>query len=547
MKKLSAPRAASPVPHWSREIGADWGIGSILALAACAVLAFQFWLLPTLTDWASSAAEEGFITYAAQRIRSGEWLYRDFFFPLPAGAPLWQALLQLAGAGSLGERAGGLVASFGSLWLSLSFARAWRLPFPERALLVGLLGAWSFSLWNIPSAPWYAVFLSLLALKIFPRSLSGAGLLFAFSFWFQQSVGLLGAAGAIAWLIHQRQGRGAARFFGMVFAGVFVPFLGIGAFGGLNALSRAVNQIFVFPLFHPAIPGHALAAETFAAPLTSLGLWMLSLFFLRADSKSRSARLVQMGVVAYAGIYVARAPEAFLHAGFILVSLAAWPLSLALALTEQEPDKRFLAWWLPAAGIFLSVFPAFHFSQFLFVFPLSGLLLIYALARVHERYSWLPPIWARFPALAILAGGIYLQAGVVDIRLHGTRDSLGRVSQGREQRLNEEVTAVWRFLTAEGLRPGDPILVLPNAAAVYLGTGFQNPTPHLQFLAGYVEGFGASQSEVLPKFRAAGGRFLVVEERSGLEASVPQIWGEIQAGYREVKSFPEHFTIYAPR
>lgn len=547
MEKPSAPPDPQPVPHWSRQLGFSWGTGSILALAIAAFLGFEIWLLPTLTDWVSSAVDEGFTSYAAMRIRAGEWPHRDFFFPCTPGTPLLHAALQWAGAGWVGERAASLIASFGSLWLTLSFARAWRIPFIERALLAGLLAGWSFSLWNVPHSSWYAVFVALLAVKLLPRSLALAGALFALSFWFKQNVGLLGALGAAAWLLTTGERRGCARLWAVMFFGVGAPFVAIWAFGGSFALKQAARQILLFPLHYPALMGTAPASETFAAPLTLLGLWILSLFFLRAGGKSRSARLVQLGVVGYAGIYVARAPVEFLHSGFMLLSFAAWPLSLALALTEKEKSARFLAWWLPALGIFLQVFPRIDFQHFLFVFPLSALLLMFALARLHARYSWLPPLWARLPALALLAGGIYLQAGVVELRLHGVPDSLGRVSGGANQRLDEEVTAVWRLLSAEGLKPGDPILVLPNAVAVYPWTGFRDPTPHLQFFPGYVEAYGQSQSEVLPNFRAAGGRFLVVQERSGLETNVPEIWREIQAEYREVKSFPEYFTVYAPR
>ena len=153
---------------------------------------------------------------------------------------------------------------------------------------------------------------------------------------------------------------------------------------------------------------------------------------------------------------------------------------------------------------------------------------------------------ARLPIVLLVLGGVGAQLEVMKVRLEGKRDSLGRVSSGSGFRLNEEVTAVWRFLRSEGLGEGDPILVLPNATSVYQWTGFRNPTPHLQFFPGYVEAFGDSQSAVLPAFRAAGGRFLVVQERSGAETNVPEIWREIQRDYRVVKSFPEHFTIYAP-
>jgi len=539
------------VPDWRLEAGSDLGFKPRVALIWVALsalfLAYQAWLLPVLTDWVSAAVDEGFVTYAAQRIREGAWPHRDFFFLWTPGTPLLHAALESAGFSWVGERAASLVASAGSGLLILGWARRWRLPLFERALLAALLAVWSFSLWNIPYSSWYAVFLALLAMRVLPRSITAAALLFGASFWFKQNIGIPACLGAVLWLLQQRDRSAAARVSAIFLIALVLPLAAIGVFGGGFALRQALNQIFIFPFHYASLMGTAPASESFAAPLSSLGLWVLSLYFLRADSASRSARLVQLGVVAYVGMYAMKSPESFLQAGFMLLSIVAWPLSLAIALTEKGGRARVLSFWLPGLGIFLQVFPRMDFQHFLFVFPLSALLLAHALARLHARYNWLPPFWARLPAFLLLLSGVILQAGVVDVRLHGSRDSLGRISSGAGQRLDEEVTAVWRFLKNEGLKEGDPILVLPNAVAVYGWTGFRNPTPHPQFFPGYVDGYGDKQSAVLPSFRAAGGRFLVVQERSGLETDVPQIWEEIQKNYREVKSFPEHFTVYAPR
>ncbi len=53
-----------------------------LVFGALAALfgAYQAWLLPVLTDWVSSAVDEGYTSHAASRIRAGEWPYRDFHF-----------------------------------------------------------------------------------------------------------------------------------------------------------------------------------------------------------------------------------------------------------------------------------------------------------------------------------------------------------------------------------------------------------------------------------------------------------------------------------
>jgi hypothetical protein len=520
------------VPDWSQKTRPDLGTVLTLALGA-AFLAYQFWLLPTLTDWPSSAAGEGYLSLAASRIRAGEWPYRDFFFAGTPGAPLLHSLLQ--GFGWTGERALSLLAATGSACFALSFGRAWKIPSTELALLAGLLVAWSFPLFNVSDSGWYAVFIGLFAIRALPRSEVLSAALFLLAFFFQPNVGICAALGAGASFYFSGEMRKCSRFLAVFCTGAIAIFAVIIYMGG-SAL-----EVFAFPPRFSAVR----AAESFAAPLTLLGLWMLSLFFLRSGSGSRSSRLVQLGVVAYAGIYASRDLDSFIRCSFLLLSIAAWPISLALALTEKTRDSRFLALWLPGLGIFLLVLPGFDFRHFLFALPLTALLLAYSLSRVRVRYSWLPPLWARLPAVGLLLGGIYLQASVVNVRTEGTRDSLGRVSLGAPQRLNEEVIALWRYLTAQGLKAGDPVLVLPNAPGVYLWTGFRNPTPYLRFLPGSVE--ANKQSTVLPQYRSAGGRFLLLEERSGIETVAPELWRQIQAEYREVKSFPEHFTVYAPR
>lgn len=555
-----------------------------LVFGALAALfgAYQAWLLPVLTDWVSSAVDEGYTSYAASRIRAGEWPYRDFHFLWTPGTPVLHAILQGLGFGWLGERAVALAASIGTGIFVLRFAKQWELRFLDFVFLGVLLMGWSFSLWNIPYSSWYAVFCAVGGIWCLtpdggppvskPRPVASA-LLFALSFWFKQNIGILSFLGSFAGLLYLPHlhsdfdqklfpkklspklllqpalTRSSLVFAATFAAGLAIPFAAIAAFGGTRAFTQAFSQIFLFPLRYPSLMGEPLKGELLAAPLTSLGLWILSLFFLRQDSDSKSARMIQLGVIAYLGLYLSRAPEDFLRGGFLLLSLAAWPISLAIGATEEnkEHSARFFALWLPGLGIFAQVFPRFDFQHFLFVFPLTALLLTFAYARTRKRYPKLPRAWLAFPLVLLAAGGLLEQKRVFDLRTEGARDSLGRISSGAGARLNEEVIAVWRFLTREGLKPNDPILVLPNATALYLWTGFRNPTPHLQFFPGYVESHGDTQESVLPAFRAAGGRFLVVQERSGIEKDVPEIWREVQKDYRVEKSFPEHFTIYVPR
>ncbi|HEY8279378.1 MAG TPA: hypothetical protein VIH99_07140 [Bdellovibrionota bacterium] len=516
---------------------------------AVIVLSFTYgyWLLPVLTDWVSSAVDEGYTSYAAQRIRAGELPYRDFFFLWTPGIAYLHALLQALGCSWVGERAAALLASCGSGFLVWRWARSF--TGKDRALLTLLLLAWGYSLWNIPYSSWYAVFFGLLAVSLFPQQIVLAALAWAMAFWFKQNVGILSLLGALVWLLWRKKNREAARLGGVFLLALLLPFLGFAFFGGATALSQALRQIFLFPFLYPSLMGAMPEAQTLAAPLTAFGLWLLSLFFLGAQGDSRSLRLLQLGVLTYVFVYAFRAPREFLLGGLLWVSLLVWPASAALGWAGRTEEERaqFLALWLPGLGIFLQSFPRVDFQHLLFVFPLAAYFLLTSLARLNERYPWLPFFWSRLPAFLLLAGGVWLQLEVVQTRLGAAPDSLERISQGPGRRLDEEVTAVWRFLSAQGLKRGDPILVLPNATSVYTWTSFRNPTPHQQFFPGYVEAFGHAQAAVLPAYRSAGGRYLVVQERSGLEQSVPEIYRQIQTDYEVVKSFPEHFTIYAPR
>lgn len=516
---------------------------------ALAYLAYGAWLLPVLTDWVSSAVDEGYTSYAAQRIREGDWAHRDFFFLWTPGTAYLHALLQGMGAGWIAERAAALVASAGTSVLFLGWASRWSLPKPDRLALAALLFLWGYSLWNIQYSSWYAVFLAALAMRALPRRIFLAGALFGLSFWFKQNVGILAFLGAAVWLLWEKKGRESARFVGAFALVLFIPFLVMLAWGGKGALLSALSQIFLFPLRYPSLMGVSPERAVFAAPLTTLGLWIISLFVLRPGSGGRSASLVQAGVLIYTCVHAARAPGNYALGLFVILSLAALPLALAAEASRREREslRRFLLLWLPCAGAFLQVFPRLDFQHLLFVFPISAFFFVHALVQLGERYPVLGRGWLRLPLLLLAAAGLFLQAEVQATKREGQEDPLGRISRGAGLRLNEEVAAVGRFLAAEGLKPGDPLLVLPNATSVYQWTGFRNPTPHQQFFPGYVEAFGARQEEVLASYRARGGVYLVVQERSGLEENVPEIFREIERDYEVRKMFPEHFTIYAPR
>ncbi len=523
-------------------------------------VAHHWRLLSVLTDWISFAVDEGYTSYAARRIREGEVPHRDFFFLWTPGTAYFHALLQWLGANWLMERAVPMLASAGSSLLVLRQARG-LLGRADSFLLMLLLLCWGFALWNIPYSSWYAVFLALAATNTYRRFPVLGGVLFGLSFWFKQNVGILSFLGASAFLIwpllvgkESVAVRYAARqaFLRLAtgFAVVFVsPFIGLLVLGGKDALLQALSQIFLFPLRYPSLMGEVPAGKIFAAPLTSFGLWILSLFFLRQGHGNRTASLLQFGLVVYIGMQAVRAPREFIVGAFFLLSLVAWPLALVTEISRgsKQELQRLLSFLVPGFGIFLQVAPRLDFQHFLFVFPISALLLCRSLSILPERYTYLAGGWVRLPILLLAAGGIFLQAQVQKTLIVGKLDPLGVITYDLPYRLNEEAAAAIRFLRSEGLPDGGPLLVLPNATSFYQWSGFRNPTPHQQFFPGYVEAFGSSQRDVLQNYRARGGHYLLVQERSGLERDVPELAAQIEQDYEVLKMFPEYFTVYVPK
>ena len=200
--------------------------------------------------------------------------------------------------------------------------------------------------------------------------------------------------------------------------------------------------------------------------------------------------------------------------------------------------------WLPWLGAFLQVYPRADFAHFLFVFPLAAAPLVWALGRLPRRYPSVASAWAFFPVVLLLLGGGLFQGRMLFARQFGAVDPTGLVSYGEPHRLNDEMRDVREFLRAQGLKRGDPLLVLPYATTFYRFSGFRNPTPHNQFFPGYVEAYGASESEVLRHFEEKGGRYVVLQYGSGLEQVAPELDRQLKNRYEEQRRFPYQFSVW---
>lgn len=541
------------VPLWFRLKNAKIVTGSRLApstlltlLFAAACAAYGSLFLSVLSDWAGFVVREGYTTYGAQRLREGEWPYRDFFFLWTPGMLALHALLQELGASAAVERGLSLLAAAGSAALVLHEARRWKLLLRERWLLVALLFLWSFPLWNIPYSSWIAIFCVLAGLRGRALSWAWVGAGFGLAFWFKQNIALQAAAGLLIALAWRGEGR-ALRSFLLPFLGiVIVPFVLALIYPGPSVVGPALNQIFLFPFRYPALMGKALPAFALGSPLITVGLWVCSLYLSRADKLPRN--LARMLAVAHATYAIATEGREYFSGLFLVLSLVGWVGAL-LFVTQEEKRERdaLLLLWLPWLGAFLQVYPRADFAHFLFVFPLAAAPLVWALGRLPRRYPSVPYGWAFFPlALLVLGGGLF-QGRMLFARHFGALDPAGFVSYGEPHRLNTEMGEVREFLRAEGLKAGDPVLVLPYATTFYRFSGFRNPTPHNQFFPGYVEAYGAAEAGVLSQFERAGGRYVVLQHGSGLEQLAPEIDHQLRNRYEEQRHFAYQFSVWKLR
>ncbi|RZA07935.1 MAG: hypothetical protein EOP11_06335 [Proteobacteria bacterium] len=510
---------------------------------ALACFAYGCFFLKVMSDWPGFVIREGYTTYGAERIRAGDWPYRDFFFLWTPGVLALHAFLQELGASAAVERGASLLAAVGSAALIFHEARRWHLNRRERGYLMALLFLWSFPLWNIPYSSWYAVFFALLALRWRSRSWLGVGLLMGLSFWFKQNIGLFAAAGTLFSLVAWRQWRSLLYFFPALLVAVALPFLPLWFFAGDLWLHAAIRQIFLFPLQYPALMGRGLPAFAIGSPLITIGLWLCSLYLSKASALPRN--LARAVAVAHASYSVAMEGREYFAGIFLLLSMVAWVGSFAF-LTQEKKIERDAIWflWFPCFGIFLQIYPRADFAHFLFVFPLSAAFLIWFLGRIPRRYPAVPAAWAFFPALLLVFGGALFQGRAAFTRYYGAEDTAGFYSYGESYRLDEEMGAVSRYLRDQGLKDHDPILVLPSATTFYRFAKLRNPTPHNQFFPGYVEAYGAKPEEVLASFEKAGGRFVVLQHGSELAQMAPIIDQQLKKTYGEQKHFPYHFSVW---
>lgn len=505
---------------------------------------YGLWLLPVLTDWVSFAVDEGYTAYGTDRLLAGEMPHRDFFFLWTPGILYLHGLAQSWGADWLVQRGLALSAASGTVFLAMAWAKKLGVDTPWRLLFGGNLLVWGFTLWNIPYSSWYAVFLAMSASYVLPAKPRLAGTLYGASFWFKQNVGILSFMGALTALLLIRERTPARRLGIWGLAAIGLPFA-LFAISGGDAFRASVEQIFLFPLQYRKVMAEPLRAEVMAAPLSCFGLWLISLFLVKkGEGKRRTILLIQVTFLAFV-LYRGLTAEKFDHGMMFLLSIIAWPLAaLAFRFSERSRRENLLLYSLPSFGAFLQVYPRWDFQHFLFVFPLSAVILSYGAQWLAARYETKSKFWIGLPLLGLLVLGVLIQIPGNFIRMRGGTGPYGRIAPEAARSLSMEMRSVGDYLRERGLAEGSPVLILPNATYFYSLEKFHNPTPHNQFFPNYVEAFGSEQKGVLAEFESAGGKYLVIQKRSGTEMNVPEIFSEIQLRYRLARDFPIHFSVW---
>lgn len=507
------------------------------ALALCGSLVFFS------SDWVGFAVDEGFTQYAARRFLQGELPYKDFFFLWSPGVIFLHAFQQkVFGAGLGGGR--WLLAVFYAAYFPLlgRICRHYGLNAFFRGMAYALLLVWGAALWLIPYSSWYAIAFVLAAFAaIEGRRYFLAGVLFALSFWMKQNIGILSFAGyclAAAYARHWRP-------LGFLLAGFLAALLpGFVFFFYKGAGPEFIRQVFLFPLTYRKVMALPFDFSLIGAPMQFMGFWILSLYFLRPQTKSPWKVFILALLLVLFLYWAYEGGVRYLEGFFYFWQLLAWPLSLGFLLAEDLFQGFRRAYWFAALGAFLQLYPRFDFQHFLFGFVLVLPLLVYSFTALGRRYPGISRIGVLLPLFCLLLSGMALELGMQARSSAAVADGTGLKSEGSVLALNREMNEVAAYLRERGLKAGDPVLVVPNATMFYFLSGFRNPTAHNQFFPSYAESYGETQSAALRNFENAGGRFVVWQNRSGAERDVPELTALVKTNYRVARDFPIHFSVW---
>lgn len=461
------------------------------------------------SDWVGFLVDEGFTNYGAQRLLAGQIPHKDFFFLWSPGILYWHALWQkIFGASLLAGRFSQLlfcslivfcVPLISKLHLKTSVAGA------NFAACCATL--WGFALWNMPYASWYAIAFCYLALLALRRNFFLAGVLFSLSFWMKQNVGILSPVFLL--LLYLWLGK-FAEIRKVLFGFVLGLMPGFIYFYSHRAFFAFYRQVFLFPFTYKNVMALGLDWKNAA--------WSRQIFYFIVFC------LLGVGVIYFFRLFFKNKKKL------------------------NSADVRKLEYLSVALGGFLQVYPRVDFQHILFSFsllaPLGAMVFDYSFSG---RKTFVR-------AIGVFAMGLLLAAGarenylLLEKRINPDSKALGVYSRGREAKIFVELITVMNDMNNEfHVGAGAPVLVYPHMESIYYFSGWNNPTPHNQFLPSYVESYGDAQETVLKNFEKAGGRFILYAQNTGLDDYTPHISAQIKADYVRQKLYPEQFSVYEKR
>jgi len=560
-----------PVPRWLAP-GAAFGMG-MLALA--------------LRHYGFELIDEGTLLAQFDRVRAGQWPYRDFHTGY-APAIFWLNgwLLSTVGAHLDVVRAGLLVThalALGALASLAARAIGWRAAVVVLALTVSFflpVAPGAFCIWNIPYPAWYAhafgaaALLAALAGDVRGRRLLVmSGVLWGIAFCVKQNTGVLGLAATIVWRAVERSG---ARDGSTWLGGALAVCLAAGAAAVVSAgtLGTAGDVAIAVPVLALAVrvagmrPRTALVGDA-AALVVGFVLAVLPVLLVVARTvgwPGVAAEILHLGsgaAVVYAEPYPsARAlGDAFVHAapgwrGVRQATDQLWfvvfPLAHLAAVAVLRPHARSTAWRLLVCVAVLYYVQLFPRADFWHLLPVTGPSLVVAVGlalQVAER--------ARRPhrAVCVLLGALLVVASVRFLPTIGVLRAAMTDAPAEAPSL-ARATVRWDLLAESRLRAipavvaalgdAETVVGFPALGAFSFLTGKPSPLRHDYFFPG-IPG-PAETARVLTELAAARtARVVVLRDDVSFFAKAFRAHADVEATI--VTAFPvvEHIGPYEVR
>jgi hypothetical protein len=401
-----------------------------------------------LRHYGLDLVDEGTLLAQTERVRSGEWPYRDFHtgygpatFALNAGLlTLFGVRLEVVRIGLAVTHAVGLAA------LTVLAARALG-AFPAATVLALTVSFFlpiapgAFCVWNIPYPSWYAQALggvALLAALATPRcgaaALVASGAVWGAAFCFKQNTGVLGLAGVLVWRAFERaevREQRVSRTIGRVLALAIAGGVLLVVAGGSLGMSGTVAIAF------PALAlATGVARLRVGAAFLGDAVWLATGFALLVVPvlgvtgsvvgwTSMTRQLLHLGSGA-AAIYGAAYPgPGDLGTALALGLSSGWrgvrqamdlgwlfvlPLGQLIAAFRLRPGTGSRAWRLVVPSAILSYVQLFPRADFWHLLPVAGLSLVVAVGTATQALVRLGD--ARSRARSLLLGALVVLAAV---------------------------------------------------------------------------------------------------------------------------------------